>query len=79
MQKDQVGSELRVIRVNSILSNSETKILIKLCESLRLKQQQKGFHSLEMITLISKYFEDNSKISVLFILEDVDYYVETTK
>lgn len=31
------GSELKVIRVNSILSNSETKILLRLGEALKLK------------------------------------------
>jgi hypothetical protein len=43
------NSELRVVRVNSILSNSETKILTKLCESLKLKHAAKAFHSLEMV------------------------------
>ena len=31
------GENLKVIRVNSILSNSETKILLRLCEALKLK------------------------------------------
>lgn len=30
-------NELKVIRVNSILSNSETKILLRLCEALKLR------------------------------------------
>lgn len=72
-------SELKVIRVNSILSNSEAKILLKLCESLQLKQFSSAFHSLEMINYIKDYFDKNPKMSVCFILEDIDYYVETTK
>ena len=72
-------TELKVIRVNSILSNSETKILAKLCDSLKLKHAAKAFHQLEMMNYISEYFELNPGINVLFILEDVDYYVETTK
>ena len=36
------GCELKVIRVNSILSNSETKILLRLGEALKLKQPQQA-------------------------------------
>jgi Cdc6-like AAA superfamily ATPase len=72
-------SELKVIRVNSILSNSEAKILLKLCESLSLKQFSSAFHSLEMMNYIKEYFDNNPNMSVCFILEDIDYYVETTK
>lgn len=77
--------ELKVIRVNSILLNSETKILIKLGESLKLKQHQQAmaakaqFHQLEMVDSIKRYFEENPGMAVLFVLEDIDYYVETTK
>lgn len=76
---------LKVIRVNSILSNSETKILLRLCESLKLRQHQQqllakqAMHSVEMVEVIKKYFLENPKQAVLFILEDIDYYVETTK
>ncbi len=72
-------NELKVIRVNSILSNSEAKILLKLCESLNLKHVSQAFHSLEMVNYIRDYFLENPRISVCFILEDIDYYVETTK
>ncbi|TNV79899.1 hypothetical protein FGO68_gene7637 [Halteria grandinella] len=82
---DQSKVELKVIRVNSILLNSETKILLKLGESLRLKQHQQAmaakaqFHQLEMVDSIKRYFEENPGMAVLFVLEDIDYYVETTK
>ena len=32
-----------------------------------------------MVNHIKEYFELNPNISVCFILEDIDYYVETTK
>eukprot|EP00347_Sterkiella_histriomuscorum_P007842 403347358 len=72
-------SKLKVIRVNSILCNSESKILQKLCESLDLKHVSQQFHSLEMMDHIKEYFDNNKNIAVCFILEDIDYYVETTK
>lgn len=31
-----------------------------------------------MMNQLQAYFNDNPKVSVLFILEDVDYYIETT-
>jgi hypothetical protein len=56
-------TQLKVIRVNSILSNSETKILMRLSESLKLKQsgsenlqQRAQFQSVEMIETIKEYF-----------------------
>jgi Cdc6-like AAA superfamily ATPase len=76
-------SELKVIRVNSILSNSETKILARLGEALKLRSggsaAKASYHSLEMVNSIKEYFEQNPRTAVLFVLEDVDYYVETTK
>ena len=32
-----------------------------------------------MVESIKRYFEENPNMAVLFVLEDVDYYVETTK
>jgi hypothetical protein len=75
--------ELKVIRVNSILSNSETKILQRLSEALKLPQQigeeKASFHSIEMVESIKNYFLKKQNQAVLFVLEDIDYYVETTK
>ena len=79
MKKWDPNNELKVIRVNSILSNSEAKILLKLCESLQLKHVSQAFQTLEMMNHIKEYFDKNPRISVCFILEDIDYYVETTK
>jgi hypothetical protein len=33
----------------------------------------------EMIETIKEYFKKQPKQAVLFVLEDIDYYVETTK
>jgi len=41
--------QLKVIRVNSTLNNSEPKILLKLCETLGLKHESKSFYTVEMI------------------------------
>jgi len=38
LSKSEIAAELKVIRVNSILSNSETKILLRLCDALKLRQ-----------------------------------------
>lgn len=32
-----------------------------------------------MVDHIKEYFEKNQNVSVLFVLEDIDYYVETTR
>ena len=32
-----------------------------------------------MMDHIKEYFDNNKNIAVCFILEDIDYYVETTK
>lgn len=75
----EANVELRVIRVNSILNNSESKILQKLCEALKLKAAQKAFYTIEMVDHIKEYFEKNQNVSVLFILEDIEYYIQTMK
>lgn len=73
---------MKVIRVNSILSNSETKILQRLSDFLKVGSSNAGksnMQSIEMIDSVKKHFIDNPNQAVLFILEDIDYYVETTK
>ena len=79
MRENNVKSELNVIKVNSTLNNSESKILMKLCETLGLKEESKSFYTVEMISHLQDYFVRNPTTSVLFIFEDIDYYVETTK
>ena len=72
-------SEPKVIRVNTTLNKSESKILMKFCETLGLKEESKSFYSTEMTQHVQEYFTRNPDCSVLFIFEDIDYYVETTK
>ena len=38
LESEKKETELKIVRVNSILSNSEPKILLKLCEALKLKE-----------------------------------------
>ena len=52
-------NELKVVRVNSILSNSEPKILQKLCEVLKLKENQRQFYTLDMVDVIKQYLKEN--------------------
>mmetsp|Transcript_39869 Transcript_39869/g.38424 ORF Transcript_39869/g.38424 Transcript_39869/m.38424 type:complete len:130 (+) Transcript_39869:201-590(+) len=79
LAQENYSSEFKVIRVNSILSNSESKILMKLSESLNLKSYKNTFNTQDMVETIKTYFESHPHVVVLFILEDIDYYVETTK
>lgn len=70
--------KLEVVRVNSILNNSEGKILQKFCEALNLKAAGKNY-TIEMIEMVQKFFDDQKGICLLFILEDIDFYIENTK
>ena len=73
-------SHLLVIKVNSILSNSENKILAKFMNSLGLKGVKKGeTTSIEMYAKVREYFAEHPHETILFIFEDIDHYVETTK
>ena len=48
VQQDQSKKCLKVVRVNSILNNSESKIFVKFCEALKLKSITKNY-TIEMI------------------------------
>ena len=48
MQSNENQKFLRVVRVNSILNNSEAKILAKFCEALDMKSVSKNY-TIEMI------------------------------
>lgn len=76
---DDPQQNLRVIRLNSALNNSENKIQAKFCDALGLKDAARGLTGMEMQQKIVEYFELNPNLSILFIFEDIDYYVETTK
>jgi hypothetical protein len=42
-------------------------------------EEKASFHSIEMVESIKNYFIKKQNQAVLFVLEDIDYYVETTK
>lgn len=76
----EAGQELKVVRVNTtLLDANEQKILMRFCEVIGLAQKQKEMYTVEMITEIQKYFEANSHVCLLFIFEDIDFYVQETK
>jgi hypothetical protein len=53
--RDQT-KKLKVVRVNSILNNTEAKIMQKFCEALNFKQGANAQYSIEMIEHVQKYF-----------------------
>ena len=79
-QQVEAGQELKVVRVNTtLLDANEQKILMRFCEIIGLAQKQKEMYTVEMITEIQKFFETNSHVCLLFIFEDIDFYVQETK
>jgi len=70
--------ELRVVRVNAILNHTEQKMLQKFYESLDLKQKQKSYH-IEIINEIQEHFKEQKNLCILFVLEDIDFYIEWSK
>jgi len=80
LAKDDPDHELKVVKVNAtLLEANESKILMQFCETLGLKEQSKQFYTVEMISEIQKYFTENKKVSLLFVFEDIDYYISETK
>lgn len=52
---------------------------MRFCEILGLQDKSKQFYTVEMITEIQKYFEANKDLALLFIFEDIDFYIQETK
>ena len=69
---------IKVVKVNSTLNNSENKIQNKFCEALGLKDC-KQLTSVEMLKKIEDYFVQEKNLSICFIFEEIDSYVQTTK
>ena len=69
---------IKVVKVNSTLNNSENKIQNKFCEALGLKDC-KTLTSIEMLKKIEDYFVQQKDLSICFIFEEIDSYVQTTK
>ena len=76
-EEEESPKELRVVRVNSILNNTEQKMLTKFFESLNIKGQ-KSYH-IEMIKEVQDYFSEQKNLCILFVLEDIDFYIEWSK
>lgn len=69
------------MKINSYLSNSENKIFFKFLSALGLTKgvRKAETTSLEMYAKVQEFFKNNSEVVLLFIFEDIDHYVETTK
>lgn len=78
LPKQSKGMALKVVRVNSILNNTESKILQKLHDALDLKGLN-GNYTIEIFEQVKSYFEKEKNLCLIFILEDIDYYIESTK
>ena len=75
-EKTNDPDNIKVIKVNSTLNNSENKIQTKFCEAFGIKGIVTGD---EMYATVTQYFIDSPDMSILFIFEDIDNYVETTR
>ena len=80
MKDENENFTLTVIRVNSTLNNSEPKIQMKFLEAIGLRDaENKNITSSEFTNKVQEYFQHNKDLSILFVFEDIDYYVETTR
>ena len=77
-QNQNKDKAFKVVRVNSILNNSEGKIFQKFCEALNFKSVQKNY-TVEMMDEVQKFFNEQNNFCLLFILEDIDFYISNTK
>ena len=80
LEKDDPDHQLKVVNVNAtLLEANKDKILMQFCETLGLNEQSKEFSTGKMITEIKKYFAKNEKAKLLFVFEDIDYYIKKKK
>ena len=61
------------------MSNSESKFQKKFCEALGLKELDNKVTSSEFTNQVQEFFQENQDLSILFVAEDIEYYVETTR
>ena len=78
-EKQIQGKELKIARVNSILNNSESKIFTKFAECLGLKQALNNNQTVELIEQVSDLFKSRKDLCVVFIIEEFEHYIETSK
>lgn len=53
-------------------------MLTKFFESLNFKDGMKTYH-IEMITEVQEYFKEQKNLCIVFVLEDIDFYIEWSK
>ena len=70
---------IKVIRINSILTLKETAILNHFAECLGMDNADKQVLAHEMKERMQEYFKCHPEVSILFIFENVEYYIENTK
>ncbi|CAI2364475.1 unnamed protein product [Moneuplotes crassus] len=79
LKDEAVKCDVRTIRINSILTTKETAILNHFAECLGMDNCDKQTLAQEMRERMEAFFKDCPGIAVLFILENVEYYVENSK
>lgn len=79
MKRENVKWDIRTVRINSILTTKETAILNHFAEWLGMDNCDKQILAHEMQSRMEEYFKSRPEMSVLFILENVEYYVENSK
>jgi len=79
MRKENSKWDIRAVRINSILTTKETAILNHFAEWLGMDNSDKQILAHEMQARMEQYFQSRPEVSVLFILENVEYYVENSK
>ena len=52
---------------------------MKFCEALGLRDFDRQITSNEFTNKVTEYFKSDPNLSILFVFEDIDYYVETTR
>ena len=79
LNSEEVVWNIKAIRVNSILTTKETAILNHFAEWLGMDNIDKQILAHEMQARMQQYFKAHPEVSVLFIFENVEYYVENSK
>ena len=79
LNNEDIKWNIKAIRVNSILTTKETAILNHFAECLGMDNIDKQILAHEMQSRMKQYFTNHPEVSVLFIFENVEYYVENSK
>ncbi|CAI2364244.1 unnamed protein product [Moneuplotes crassus] len=79
LKEEDSECDVRTVRINSILTTKETAILNHFAECLGMDSVDKQGLSQEMKERMEDYFKQFPNIAVIFILENVEYYVENSK